>query len=334
MTGQSSLFAQEIDEVAQVLARQKEIEWPKIRLIAEKLRAKNPSHAITIARGSSDHTALFIGLLISRLGGIAVASLTPSLASIYHGTLKRNNGIAIAVSQSGQSPDLLTLLTMVKYSGASSLAILNEADSPVGQMADDVITIQAAPERAVAATKSVIASLIAGLRLSAEWFETHMLRDALNDIDALVSQDPLSHAKCLEIANCSQCFVIGRGMTLPIAMEGALKLKETCIIHAEAFSSAEILHGPAALIKDGFRILAFVPDDEARESMQTTIKQLRALGARLIIFDVRDLEKPTHAMIAPVKLLHHFYRHVEAATRLRGLNPDQPPHLQKVTLTI
>jgi glutamine---fructose-6-phosphate transaminase (isomerizing) len=334
MSGQSSLFAQEIEEVETVLLRQKQIEWPKIRQIAKKLRAQNPTHAITIARGSSDHAALFIGLLISRLGGLAVASLTPSFASLYHGSLKPNNSVAIAVSQSGQSPDLLTLLAMVKKSGASSLAILNEINTPLASIADDVIGLHAAPERAVAATKSVMASLSAGLTLTAEWFQDRALADALDDVHQMVSTALVSQKKCEAIANINQCYVIGRGMTLPIAMEAALKLKETCIIHAEAFSSAEILHGPAALIKEGFPILAFVPDDEARESLLATIKQLETLGARIISFDAADENETSHPFLAPVKLLHNFYRHVEAIARLKGLNPDQPPHLKKVTLTV
>lgn len=334
MTGQSSLFAQEIEEVETVLTRQKQIEWAKIALIAKRLRAKNPTHAITIARGSSDHAALFIGLLINRLGGLAVASLTPSFATLYHGTLRANNSVAIAVSQSGQSPDLLTLLDMAKRSGASSLAILNEPSTPLGSIADDVISIHAAPERAVAATKSVIASLSAGLKLTAEWFEDHALAEALDDIHQMVSTALVSQEKCEEIANFSQCYVIGRGMTLPIAMEAALKLKETCIIHAEAFSSAEILHGPAALIKNGFPIIAFVPNDEARDSLLATIKQLKALGARIISFDASDKRETSHPFLAPVKLLHNFYRHVPVIARFKGLNPDQPPHLKKVTLTV
>lgn len=334
MSGQSSLFAQEIGEVGTVLTRQRQIEWPKIKQVGKKLRAQNPTHAITIARGSSDHAALFIGLLISRLGGLAVASLTPSFASLYHGTLRPNNSVAIAVSQSGQSPDLLTLLEDVKKTGSSSLAILNEINSPLARVADEVINIQASPERAVAATKSVIASLSAGLMLTAEWFEDHALAEALDDVHQMVSTASVHQEKCETIAEFTQCYVIGRGMTLSIAMEAALKLKETCIIHAEAFSSAEILHGPAALIKKGFPIIAFVPNDEARESILATIKQLTGLGAHIISFDAVEEKQSTHSLLTPVRLLHNFYRHIETITRLKGLNPDQPPHLNKVTLTV
>ncbi len=334
MAGHSSLLAQEIDELEEVLNRQKKHEWTKIAAIGSMLRARKPTHAITIARGSSDYAALYIGLIISRLGGISVASLTPSFASIYHGRLEKNNSLALAVSQSGQSPDLAALLSMAKESDAFTLAILNDATSPLSKIADYSIDIHAARERAVAATKSVIASLVAGARLTAEWLEDSSLLTATNDVSSLISTIGLSQEKCDRLASLSHCFVIGRGMTLPIVFEAALKLKETCRIHAEAFSSAEVLHGPAALITEGFPIVAFIPDDEARASMVTTIKQLKALGAQMIVFDNQEQRKVRHPLLAPLPMLHDFYRHVEATARLKGFDPDRPPHLSKVTLTV
>jgi glucosamine--fructose-6-phosphate aminotransferase (isomerizing) len=334
MTGQSSILAQEIDEIEAVLMRQRELEWPKMSAIASMLRARKPVHAITIARGSSDYVALYIGLLVSRIGRIPVASLTPSFASLYHGQLAKSNNVAIAVSQSGQSPDLAALLSMAKNSDAITLALLNNSTSPLSKIADFSIDIQASPERAVAATKSVIASIIAGARLIAEWFEDISLLSAIDDVSALVSRIRVSQEKCEHIAGMSHGFVIGRGMTLPIAYEAALKLKETCRIHAEAFSSAEILHGPAALITKGFPIVAFLPSDEARENMIATIKQLEALGANMIIFDNQDYKNVSHPLLSPLPMLHDFYRHVESVARLKGLDPDKPPHLQKVTMTV
>jgi glucosamine--fructose-6-phosphate aminotransferase (isomerizing) len=329
-----SQLAREIEEIESVFNLQKKYEWDKIKSIASLIRGRNPTHAITIARGSSDHAALYLGLLITRLGGIPVASLTPSFSSIYRGQLKENSSIAIAISQSGQSPDLAALLSAARDSKAFTLAILNDAHSPLSQIADFTIDIHAAPERAVAATKSVIASITAGARLTAEWFNNDSLKSALDKGLEFLPREHVSEEKCEHLARLSQCYVIGRGMTLPIAQEVALKLKETCRIHAEAFSSAEVLHGPAALITEGFPIVALLPADEARESMLSTIKQLRVLGAKLIPFDNQDYTGINHPLLAPLVMLQDSYRHIEVAARLRGLDPDKPAHLSKVTLTV
>ena len=334
MSSEPTRMAQEIAEVEAVLERQQIDVWPMIDAIAAEVRLRDPSLLVTIARGSSDHAALYLGPLAARIGGIAVASLPPSLASVYHRPLRLSGAVAITVSQSGASPDILSMVTSAREAGAFSLALLNEPASPIGKSVDHVIPLCAHPERAVAATKSVLASMVAGARLIARWFNDNALLSALDNSPQLVSTEQASSAIAEQLANLSSCFVLGRGSTLPIAMEAALKLKETCAIHAEAFSSAEVLHGPAALVGPNFPVLAFVPQDEARAGMLETIKQLRAFGADILIFDQAGQQQTLHPLLAPLPMLHGFYRNVEAAARLRGRDPDNPPHLKKVTITL
>jgi len=179
------------------------------------------------------------------------------------------------------------------------------------------------------------------IRLIAVWQRDQALLEALEDIASLVSTVTPPDEIFDQVARFSSCFVLGRGATLPIALEAALKLKETCAIHAEAFSSAEVLHGPAALITPGFPVIAFVPQDEARESMLETVKRLSDMGAKILAFDSNEaiagplaMPLPQHTMLAPLPMLHAFYTLAEAAARRRGRDPDHPPHLRKVTVTV
>ena len=341
MSSDLTQMACEVAEVEAVLLKQRVLSWPMLDALGQEIRTLDPSLLLTIARGSSDHATLYIAHLAQRLGGLPVASLPPSLASIYHQPLRLQGALALVISQSGVSPDVVSMIDGAKQSGALTVALLNEPNSPVGEKADRVVPLCANPERAVAATKSVIASMVAGARLIAVWQRDQALLEALEDIASLVSTVTPPDEIFDQVARFSSCFVLGRGATLPIALEAALKLKETCAIHAEAFSSAEVLHGPAALITPGFPVIAFVPQDEARESMLETVKRLSDMGAKILAFDSNEaiagplaMPLPQHTMLAPLPMLHVFYTLAEAAARRRGRDPDHPPHLKKVTVTV
>jgi glutamine---fructose-6-phosphate transaminase (isomerizing) len=203
----------------------------------------------------------------------------------------------------------------------------------------------AGAERSVAATKSMIASLVAGASLVAHWSDDDELRAALTKLPSVLdssSATPAATEAIETLAQASSLFVVGRGATHAIAAEAALKLKETSAIHAEAFSSAEVLHGPAGIIGPGFPVLAFAPADAARPGFFDTLDRLAAFGATPLLVDVEPHKRwPTmvaldggHPFLTPIVALHAFYRVAESTARRRGRDPDQPPHLKKVTETL
>ena len=339
----TSFMLREIAETGEALARQLAANAEANRLYAAKLRALDPLLAATIARGSSDHCALFLKYLIEMAVGAPCASLGPSIASLYHAPLRLERTVALSISQSGRSPDIVAMQDAAKRAGAMTLAMVNDVASPLAERADWLLPLHAGPERSVAATKSMIASLVAGAALVAAWREDHSLGESLTRLPALLAAQtaPAPSAMVERIAAAKSAFILGRGATFAMAAEAALKLKETCAIHAEAFSSAEVLHGPAGVITPGFLIVAFMPQDEAREGMSDTLDKLRAMGAEALLVDALDGDGPMslaaarldHPQVTPIAMIHRFYLLAEACSRRLGRDPDHPPHLSKVTET-
>jgi glutamine---fructose-6-phosphate transaminase (isomerizing) len=337
-------MAAEIAETASVARRQIALNTPANVELAARLRARNPSFVATIARGSSDHAALYLKHLVEVRLGLACASLGPSIASLYHAPLRLDGAVAIAISQSGRSPDIVAMQRAAKDARALTIAFVNDVDSPLAQDADAVLPLHAGVERSVAATKSMIASLIAGACLVAHWSEDSELVGALAGLPAILEascSQPSSPAM-ERLSGTSSMFVIGRGATHAIAAEAALKLKETAAIHAEAFSAAEVLHGPAGVIGAGFPILAFAPADVARQGFFETLDRLASFGAAPIVVDVEPHARfetiqaldGGHPLLTPIVALHAFYRLAEATALRRSRDPDQPPNLSKVTRTV
>jgi glucosamine--fructose-6-phosphate aminotransferase (isomerizing) len=252
--------------------------------------------------------------------------------------------VAVTISQSGRSPDIVAMQQAAKAAGATTIALVNDVGSPAAEEADALLPLHAGPERSVAATKSMIASLVAGVSLVARWAEDAELTAALDRLPAILqaSNDPPPGAAVETLASSASLFVIGRGATFAVAAEAALKLKETSAIHAEAFSSAEVLHGPAGVISPGFPVLCLAPADAAREGFFETVDRLASFGAAPLVVDVEPHKRwPTvvapdggHPLLTPIVALHAFYRLAEATARRRGRDPDQPPHLMKVTRTV
>src|SRR5208282_6222288 len=241
-------MAAEIAEAGAVVRRQLAANAASTAELAARLRARKPPFVVTIARGSSDHAALYLKHLIELKVALACASLAPSIASLYHAPLRLADAVAIAISQSGRSPDIVAMQRAAKDASAVTIALVNEEDSPLARGAEALVPLHAGEERSVAATKSMIASLVAGASLVAHWSEDHELLAALAKLPSVLdasSAAPPSAMTVETLAKASSLFVIGRGATLAVAAEAALKLKETSAIHAEAFSSAEVLHGPA-----------------------------------------------------------------------------------------
>lgn len=245
------------------------------------LRTASPTGTLTIARGSSDHAAAYLAYLLTVRSGRLVTSLPMSLITLYHAPLVTERLLAIAISQSGRSPDVVEPMRELRKGGAITAAILNDVEAPLGAAAEWVLPLHAGSERSVAATKSFVCSLVAGARLTAHWCECADLVQALGTLpSALEEACALDWSQAVEpLAASERLMVIARGMGLSIAKEAALKLKETCGIQAEAFSSAEVRHGPQALIAAGYTLFAFALRGPSQGEVLAFAKEMKQRGA-------------------------------------------------------
>ncbi|WP_197078497.1 SIS domain-containing protein [Hoeflea sp. IMCC20628] len=307
------------------------------------LRDHPPALVTMAARGSSDHAATFFKYLMEVSTGIPVASIGPSVASVYKQRLRLPSAVHFTVSQSGASPDIVALQAAAKDGGARTVAIVNVADSPVAREADLTILLGAGPEKSVAATKSFITSAAAlAAIVSSAAGDTGFKRglDALPE--ALSRTSMIDMAASQEVIAASHSlYTCGRGTGLGIAMEAALKCKETAGLHAEAFSTAEIMHGPLRLVERGFPVIGFVQDDMSFDNNCEAMQKLSNLGARTITFSSKPasglsvlVPSTGHGLLDPLVALLPAYRLIEAVTRQKGFDPDQPANLLKVTETM
>jgi glucosamine--fructose-6-phosphate aminotransferase (isomerizing) len=312
-----------------------------LQTLGDRLRAAPPPFIVTCARGSSDNAATYGKYLFETLLGIVTASAAPSVSSVYAANPTSASGaLCIAISQSGRSPDLLASVSAQKSAGAQVVALVNDEASPLAELADVVLYLSAGPERSVAATKSFIASLAGLAALTAAWTRDAALQSAVDALPAQLSRAFLLDWNAAEasLRDARNLFVIGRGFTFSAAQEAALKLKETCGIHAECFSAAEVKHGPMTLVRDGFPILGFAGSDAAGDDVRATGALFRTRGAQVHI--ANDGGQPgslpvldAHPAIEPILQIQSFYRMVNSLAVLRGLDPDSPPFLNKVTST-
>jgi glucosamine--fructose-6-phosphate aminotransferase (isomerizing) len=255
----------EFREAPDLVRRQAESLRGPMAALRMRLAAAPPTFVITCARGSSAHAATFGKHLIERHLGISVGAAAPNIWTIYRQPLRLRGQLFLVISQSGRSDDLVEMTQMAKAGGALTVAILNDIESPLAAMAECVLPMAAGPELSVAATKTFIASATALLQFVAAWADDGNLRVALEKLpDRLAAAADLDWTAALGVLrDAASLSTIGRGPTLAIAREAALKLKETCRLHAEAFSSAEFLHGPVALIESQYPTFFFMPTDEA-----------------------------------------------------------------------
>jgi glucosamine--fructose-6-phosphate aminotransferase (isomerizing) len=337
-------MASEIAETSGVVRRQLAANAARTAELGAKLRSLKPRFAVTIARGSSDHAALYLKHLVELKAALACASLGPSIASLYHAPLRLADAVAIAISQSGRSPDIVAMQRAAKDERAVTIALANDEDSPLARGADALLPLHAGAERSVAATKSMIASLVASASLVAHWSEDGELLARLDRLPSVLDSSSSAPPPVAveSLVKAASLFAVGRGATHAVAAEAALKLKETSAIHAEAFSSAEVLHGPAGVIRPGFPILAFAPADAARPGFFAALNRLASFGAAPLVVDCEPhpqwptivFEDGGHPLLTPIVALHCFYRVAEVTARARGRDPDRPPHLTKVTETL
>jgi glutamine---fructose-6-phosphate transaminase (isomerizing) len=333
---------QEAGEAPEVIGRQLRSNRDAIEAIVRRLKALQPRAVVTAARGSSDNAATYAKYLIETKLGILTSSAAPSVSSVYSAPAHLRDVVYLAISQSGQSPDILAAVDTAKRAGAFTIALVNVVDSPLGKRVDEIIPLHAGPERSVAATKSFLATCSAVAQLIGRWSGDARLNEGLEVLpgsleDAWACDWSAAIAK-LETAR--DLYVIARGVGYAAAQEAALKFKETCSLHAEAFSAAEVRHGPMALARNGFPVFMMSQDDETQSGIRDLVGAFHKFGADVILSgfeDERALNLPcvaAHSALQPILFLQSFYRMVEALSRARGMDPDSPPHLNKVTETI
>ncbi len=334
-------MCREASESAAALRTQYERNHSRAIALGSTLRSLAPRAVVTCARGSSDHAATFAKYLIETRLGILTSSASPSVSSVYGVKQDLRECLFLAISQSGRSPDLVATALAAKTAGATVIALVNADNAPLAGLADYLLPLCAGPELSVAATKSYIASLAAIVHLVAAWSADNILLDALTSApEALTRAWQLDwRAAMSTLRNTSHLYVIGRGVGLGIAQEAALKCKETCRLHAEAFSGAEVRHGPQALLQSNFPALLFTQDDETRLDLEALARDLIARDVNVMIAGspvAGATVLPTieaHPIIQPLLLAQSFYKLANALAVARGCDPDRPPHLRKITET-
>ncbi len=315
---------------------------PTVQALAERLRASPPRAVVTFGRGSSDHAATFARYLIETQLGVMTSSASPSVSSVYEAAPGMEGMLCLVISQSGRSPDLLSAAQAAAAAGALVVALVNDEASPLATQAELTIPLRAGPELSVAATKSFIAALAATAQLVACWRQDQALLTALDGLPDLLA-DAWTHdwrPAQARLIGARNLYVLGRGVGFGVAQEAALKLKETCGLHAEAFSSAELRHGPMALVGAGFPILAFAQNDETRPGVEDAVAACVRQGADVMLAGGGDLPgvcrlaaPSAHPVLEPIAFAQSFYRMACELAVARGLDPDRPPHLSKVTET-
>lgn len=338
-----SHMAREVAEIPEAARRFLGQSRVAVARAAEAMRKADPDVVVTVARGSSDHAATYLKYAVELLAGVPVASVGPSVASIYRRPLRLGRAACIGISQSGQSPDIVEMIRAADEGGALTVAITNHAESPMAKASAHCLALQAGAEQSVAATKTFVTSVLAGLALLAEWQEDDALRAAVAKLPEVFDQaltmdwSPLA----ARLSRAQSLYVLGRGPAFAIANEAALKFKETCGLHAESFSAAEVLHGPSAIVQAQFPVLALGVEDAALPRLTETAARLAAQGADVFLTGAEAAgatRLPSlpdmHPLCSPLVLSVSFYAFIEGLARRRGFDPDVPPHLRKVTETV
>ena len=333
----------EVQEIPDAVERLLTNRANNVRRAAEALREVNPAYMISVARGSSDHVATYLKYASELLSGTPIASVGPSIASVYQRKLNVAGAACLSVSQSGKSPDIVEMTRMAQTSGALSIAMTNDAASPLAQVSDHTLFLDAGPELSVAATKTFVNSAVVGLWLLAELAQDDAIRKSIFALPEQLRQavqESWPEARAA-LGDRNSIFCLGRGPSYAISNEAALKFKETCQIHAESYSSAEVLHGPVSIVDGGFPVMALASGDMAEAALAGVADEIAAKGAQVFATSAKvqtantlPVVRTQHPLTDPITLIASFYSMVEQVAASRGINPDAPRHLKKVTETI
>lgn len=308
--------------------------------LGQRLRELDPALVGTIARGSSDHAAGYAKYLIPLCTGRVVASIPPSLVTVLDSKLRMKSSFVLALSQSGGSPDILAALERAKAGGALTASLVNQPDSALARVAEVALAQGAGPEKSITATKTVLCTLTGIARLTAEWAGDEKLKAGLKALPPVLRKAADAGATFDDqlLSGVSHAFVLSRGLGFGSAHELALKFKETCGIHAEAFSTAEVRHGPREIVDKNFLVVAIALPGSGEADVVAAANELRAQGARVIVVgpsgDFRLPEIPD-ARLAPLVALQLLYPWIARCAVALGRNPDKPKTLAgKVIKTV
>jgi glucosamine--fructose-6-phosphate aminotransferase (isomerizing) len=303
-----------------------------LNAFGRRFRSTKPAFFLTCARGSSDHAAAYFKYLSEIVLGLPCCSLGPSVVSVYGAHLRLRDSILITVSQSGRSPDILSCQEEAKRAGIATVAVTNDEASPLAVQADLCLPLLAGPELSVAATKTFICSVALLAAMIAALGDDRQLGEAVSGLPDVLAQALSCRWEAVEdtLAEARSLYVLGRGPTLAMAREAALKLKEICQLHAEAYSAAEVMHGPVELVRTGFPVLAFASSDAAAATTAATMAALAKAEALVL---TPSYHPTSHPLLDPISIIQSFYVSAERVSRRRGLDPDTPRLLHKVTQT-
>ena len=339
----------EIQQQPDVLARLLSAERPTVAALAAEIVRRDIQYVVIAARGTSDNAGRYAQYLLGSMNGLYVGLATPSLFTIYNSPPSFGNALVLGISQSGKSPDIVSVVAEAKRQGALTAVITNFPASDLGQEADFVIDLQAGEEFAVAATKTYTAELATIALLSTSLRADREMAEALDAIPERLAATMKLHADDYCVAErfryMSSCVTIGRGYNYATAFELSLKLKEMTYTVVEPYSSADFLHGPLAVIAQGFPVVTIAPTGKILPEMKTFMATAHERGAELIVVSddaealamarvplalsagVPEWLSPITAIV-PGQLLAMNLAHT------RGLDPDRPRALHKVTETL
>ena len=342
-------FEQEIHEQPAVLARFLEKQAKNVAQIADIIRNRDIAHVVIAARGTSDNAATYGRYILESHCGLVVSLAAPSLFTLYRRPPRLGKALVIGISQSGQAADIIEVVTQAKQQGALTLAITNFGESPLAGVADCVITLQAGAERAVAATKTYTAQLMALALLTATLCGSDEQLDPLRRVPEVVAETLALKDTIRQAAEryryMQHGVVLGRGYNYATAFEIALKLKETCYLVMEPYSTADFRHGPIAIAGEGFPAFLIGPTGAVFDDVRACAQELLARNAELIAFSDREellalarvpLRMPASLpeWLSPIPYVVPGQLFALYLAVTRGYNPDQPRGLKKVTVTL
>lgn len=344
---------QEAGQVGEMIARQI-ADLPLTEQLVVRTQQSHNGHFLTIARGSSDHAANYFSYLVTSRLGIVTSSLSPSLITVHRAPLNVSDATVFGFSQSGASPDLIESVQYLAQRGAQTIACVNQPDSPLSHVAHHQWPIHAETEQSVAATKSCIGIMSLAAQWVGLWQKDRQLLSDIHHLSRWMAAPDFERTtdELAPYLPIDQAYVIGRGLSYSIALEAALKLKETCAIQAEAFSAAEVRHGPMRLIERNYPVFVFITNGVEQAQLIEFSVEMARRGARILAWCLSDLtlQHTLHQagiqtqvvpiaaadldpVLTPLVLLQNFYQWVSHLAVARGLNPDQPLFLNKVTQT-
>jgi glucosamine--fructose-6-phosphate aminotransferase (isomerizing) len=348
MTLEQSHLYREIHEQPAVLRQLIEREHHVIRRLAAAIRARQVDYVVIAARGTSDNAGRYAQYLFGAVNQLVVALATPSLFSIYKQPPRFGNALVIGISQSGKSPDIVSVLAEARRQGALTAAITNFPDSDLGRQTEHVIMLHAGEEKSIAATKTYTASLAAIAALSAELAQQAAMQEALESVPDTIAETLKLSDEIGQVVEryryMNECVVLGRGYNYATAFELALKLKELTYTIAEPYSSADFMHGPLALIEHGFPAIVIAPNGVVLPEMQEFIQTLKQRQAEVIAISddlatlalarqPLQLPRTVPEWLSPLVSIIPGQLFALHLAKVRDFDPDHPRGLRKVTET-